>query len=229
MLQRITACIVLVAALPLAPVQARAATDQHSRTWNAFVDQLYDLHKRTIAEHQTREERRIGGYFRHPEYYEEVKYFDRASGQLLSMVQWERPPEGGWLEPLLSLFQDPPPLESRDRLHSIAVYVYDDQGRVLRDYSATFLPDYRGAPTQTLIFLHAYPGDLHAMRSYDASGNLTYESCEGSLNGSKVEIDLDEDQMALERDKADGIMHSAAYRSCFGSLSQEAGEYLEPH
>jgi len=229
MLQRLTVCIALAALLPVVPVQAQDGGDQHSRTWNAFVDRLYELHKKTLAAHETREERRTGGYFRYPDFYEEIKYYDRSSGRLLTMVQWERPPEGGWFDSLMSLFRDPPPLESRDRLHSVAVFVYDDQGRVLRDYSATYLPEYRGAPTQTLIFLHDYPGNLHAMRSFDASGNLNYESCEGSIGGSKVEIDLDADRIDVERDKPGGVMHSAPYRSCFGSLPLAAGEYLDPH
>ena len=181
-------------------------------SWNRFADDLYALHQRQIAGRAVRQEEKLGGYANLPDFYRQVKYFDADSGVLLSEIQWES--------------------EHPERIHSIAVFRHDEQGRVLRDYSATFLPEYRNAPVQTLVFLHQYPQGVHAFRSFDASNELLYERCEGSFEAKPVSISLDIDELEAAqgeryRDQR-GILTEPAYRHCFGGLPDTAAAALPP-
>jgi hypothetical protein len=180
--------------------------NQHIKTWNAFADNVYRLHKQLTAKGEITVKKSVGGYAGYPEFYQQEEYY--RDGQLISRVQWER--------------------DNPDRLHTIEVYVYDDQGRVTRDYIAAYLPTYHNAPTQTLISLHRYNGDLHAFRTFDASGYRIIERCNGKLKGKDVNILLDEDEIAEAIDDPKGIMQTNAYRECFGDLQEKAGKYLHP-
>jgi len=182
--------------------------EDHVRTWNRFADALFALHEKRIAGRAIKTVERIGGYAGMPEFYKEVEYIDAASGQLLSRIQWER--------------QEP------DTVHVIEVFFYDDQGRVTRDFTAAFLPRGRNAPSQTLIALHNYSGELHAFRTFDASGNRIYEQCEGTLSGKQVWLTLEEQEIMDAQRDARGIMTTPAYKTCFGALQQTAGAYLTP-
>jgi hypothetical protein len=204
-----------------------AATDAHSRKWNAFVDAVYAFHQQRLETHDIRTTTAVGGYPRHPDFYDDVSYYDAKTGRLLSKVLWQRD-NGGTLDWAKSHLGIQPPRD-RDHLHSIEVYIYDDKGRVIREYSATYLPNYRGAPTQTLVFLHRYNGDLHAFRSFDASGIPQYEKCTGTWMGKAVDIELDEDEIfELRTGGGTETSRSPAYRACFAGLPEQAGDYLTP-
>ena len=195
--------------------------DQVSR-WNHFVDHLYRVHLQRVAAREVRTESRIGGYHRHPDFYEEVRYIDARSGHLLSVILWER--EGrGLLDGLLQRFRPEDPQAARRRIHSITVYDYDAEGRVSRDYSGTYLPRHKNAPIQTLIAVHHYNGALHAFRSFDASGARVYEVCRGRYQGRRVSIELDEDDLAVAEDDPGSILNQPVYRACFGGLQATAG------
>ncbi len=188
----------------------RMREDQtHVRRWNAFAEALLALHQRQLEGRDVREESRIGGYADQPKFYREVRYLDAHMGHLLSVVQWER--------------------ENPRRLHSIEVYVRDDQGRVVRDYVAAFLPYYRNAPVQALINLHAWGAGLHAFRQFDAGGGRIDEFCEGEHAGRPVQIRLFEDDLYSNEAWVDEVMASPDYLACFASLPMEPGEYLQPH
>jgi hypothetical protein len=181
----------------------------HTERWNWFAGAVLALHEQRIAGREIETRRRIGGYARRPAFYEEVKYIDAASGQLLSVIQWER--------------------EQPDNLHWIEVYVRDEAGRVVRDYSAAFLPTSRSQPQQALINLHAYNGGLHAFRQFDATDNRIYEHCEGELNGEPVRIRLFELDIIRMRGEPGTVMASPEYQACFEGLPQDsAGPYLTP-
>lgn len=195
--------------------------------WNRFVDRLYAVHLRRLEKHEIRTESRIGGYHRFPEFFKETRYFDAASGRLLSKILWERG-EDGLLDRLLDLFQDEDPAEARRRIHSIAIYYYDRQGRVTVDYSGTYLPRHKNAPIQTLIAVHHYNNGLHAFRSFDASGARIYEVCRGEYRGERVAIELDEDDLAVAEDDPQGILSTPVYQACFEALQAGAGTYLNP-
>lgn len=202
--------------LPVAGLAAEpgAMTEDkgHVYRWNKFTDDLYALHQAQIADREVRTEEELGGYAGRPEFYREQRFFDADSGRLLSVIQWER--------------------EQPDTIHSIAVYRHDDQGRVRRDYSSTYLPDYRNAPTQTLVFLHHYPQGVHAFRSFDASNEVLLERCEGEIDGKPVFISLDIDEIEEARGERysnnSGVMTTAAYRHCFEGLPDTAEAALPP-
>lgn len=184
--------------------------DAQINRWHAFMDQVYALHEKQIAGRELRTEERLGGYRDNPEFYREVRYYDRANGQLLSTIQWEQ--------------QDP------KRVHAIWVQIYGDNDRVVRDYSGWYLPHTRNAPRGTWITFHAYNGELHGFRQFDASDNRIYDACEGSFQGKKVDIGLDDLDIARALREPEGILSTAAYRECFRGLpTQSAGVYLKPH
>jgi len=205
-------CLLLPATLWAAEPGAMTEDKDHVYQWNKFADDLYALHQRQIAERPIRKEESRGGYAGRPAFYRQVKFFAADSGLLLSVVQWET--------------------EQPDNIHSIAVFRHDEQGRVVRDYSTTFLPDYRNAPVQTLVFLHHYPQGVHAFRSFDASGEVLYERCEGSFDDQPVFISLDIDEIEEARGERyreqRGIMTEPAYLHCFTGLSETAGAMLPP-
>ncbi|MCG6886045.1 MAG: hypothetical protein LJE74_02405 [Proteobacteria bacterium] len=180
--------------------------NQHVKTWNAFADKIYQLHRQLTADGAITVKKSLGGYAGNPEFYQQEEYY--RAGRLVSRVQWER--------------------ENPEQLHTIEVYIYDGQGRVARDFVAAYLPTYHNAPTQTLISLHRYNGDLHAFRSFDASGYRIIERCNGKLNGKDVNILLDEDEIADAVNDPKGVMQTDVYRQCFGDLQEKAGKYLNP-
>ena len=180
--------------------------NQHVRSWNAFADNVYQLHQKLSQVDGVSTKTRIGGYAGMPEFYREERFY--IGERLISKVQWEKAQE--------------------NVLHSIEVFIHDDQGRVIRDYTAAYLPTYRNAPTQTLISLHRYHDQLHAFRTFDASGYRIIERCTGQLEGREVNILLDEDEIDAALGDPKSIMASAEYQACFGDLQVEAGKYLLP-
>ena len=180
--------------------------NQHIRNWNRFAEQVYALHQQLTQADNIRKEIRHGGYAQRPEFYREERFY--RGDRLISKVQWEK--------------------AKPDQLHAIEVFIYDEQGRVNRDYIAAYLPTYRNAPTQTLISLHRYQGELHAFRSFDASGYRVVERCTGRLHGKEVHLLLDEDEIYEAQGDPQSIMASETYQACFGDLPTEAGKYITP-
>lgn len=180
--------------------------NQHVRSWNAFADNVYQLHQKLSQVDGVSTKTRFGGYAGMPEFYREERFY--IGERLISKVQWEKAQE--------------------NVLHSIEVFIHDDQGRVIRDYTAAYLPTYRNAPTQTLISLHRYHDQLHAFRTFDASGYRIIERCTGRLEGREVNLLLDEDEIDAAMGDPASIMASAEYQACFGDLQAEAGKYLLP-
>lgn len=180
-------------------------------SWNKFADSLHKLHQFYEKTYSIRTTESSGGYADNTmgaggDFYREVKYFDAASGRLLSRIQWEK--------------------ENPDTIHVIEVFVYDKDGSLARDYLAAFLPGFRNAPIQTLINLHYQDHDLKAFRQFDASGDRTYEACEGRFFNENVDISLEDyDINSYEPPK---VMLSEAYKACFGSISASVGQYVDP-
>lgn len=199
----------LAGLLPMvAGAEAIKEDNRHVRTWNEFANNVYKLHQQQISKKATDKKTIIGGYSHLPKFYKEETYYDKKTGKLLGRLQWER--------------------ENPDTLHTIEVYVHDDQGRVLRDYSAAYLPYYHNAPSQTLISLHKYNEGLHAFRTFDASGDRILERCQGSYANKPVDFLLDEDDLYNAMSGGSNDMETAEYKKCFADLQQKAGVYLVP-
>jgi len=180
------------------------APNRHIITWDAFAKNVLALHRKLISEVPVIKKTKSGGYAHRPDFYIQNSYFNARTHKLISQVQWEKAHPG--------------------TLHTIEVYLYDGQGRVTRDFTAAYLPDYYSAPTQTLISLHNYNGDLHAFRTFDASGYRIDEGCRGKYLGRDVEIILDEDEI----DDGSPVMQSPEYKACFDGIQTKAGKYLIP-
>ncbi len=215
MLQKSTALIILSMLLTInAPVWAadgagRMQVDNdHVSSWNTFADQILALHKKQIEGRAIKETAVTGGYRDNPDYYRQVTYTDQKTGKVLSIVQWQT--------------DDP------EVVHSIEAFVYDAKGRVIRDYSASYLPGSRNAPVQTLINLHHYNGSLHAFRQFDASKDIIYEYCQGEFNGQQHELRLFEDDLAAVEYDSRQVLKSPLYKACFKGLRTYIGRGILP-
>lgn len=179
--------------------------------WTKFAQALEALHKKRITSLDYVTEEKVGGYGgirANPEFYREVRFNDRKSGRLLAIVQRE--------------------IQPPNSLHSIELYIYDGQGRILREYLATYLPHRREIPYQTLVTRYAYEGKLQAFRQFDASDDFLFEYCGGELDGKKVRIAWDDLDMPDNVNEITDDFTRKAYQVCFQSLPKTAGAYLDP-
>ena len=181
--------------------------NQHINKWNGFANNALKLHKELIKMRPHEVKKSVGGYAGNKDFYIQEQYLDKKTGQLISQVQWEK--------------------ENPDVLHSIEVFVHDDQGRVIRDYTAAYLPGYHNAPVQTLISFHQYSGKLHGFRSFDASGDRILERCQGEHKGEAFEFLLDEDDLYSAYLNGNPIEENV-YGLCVGNLKTKVGKYIQP-
>jgi len=208
--------VTMMTGMAVAPVQATAdekvetilTNMTHVQRWNRFADKVLELHKSVISKHKIRTTEKLGGYYRQPDFYKDVHYYDADTGRLLSRVLWET--------------------KHPNVVHYMEVYRYDKKGRIDLDFDVGFLTDGRNAPVQTLINFHHYSGDLHAFRQFDASNNRIFEHCDGKYNGKDVNVDLSEMDLIDLEEKPDGFLSSKLYKECFGDLPKTAGKYLTP-
>ena len=177
----------------------------HIRTWNQFADRLLQLHRLQIANTAVETTQSLGGYAGMKDFYKEVVYIDKKSGKVLSTVQWVT--------------------EHPDVMHTISVNIYDDKGRLIRDYLAAYLPIHRNAPIQTLINIHHYNGGLHAFRQFDASGNKIYEKCSGRFANKKVDLSLWEDDFYR---KNNPVFDTKIYHACFDKIPEQSDRFSNP-
>lgn len=205
----ITLLLALTAGLwPVAATTQTLSVDKvQVRLWNRFADALLVLHQRQIAGRQIRTTESVGGYATNLNFYREIRYFDARDERLLSEIQWE---------------SDKP-----DRVHAIAVYVYDDAGRLSHDYLARYLPEHRNAPVQTLINVHHRDDELWAFRQFDASNARIYEQCSGRFFGEPFMASIEEHEMPLNTGVMPPGVSEALYQSCFGSLPTSAEPLIE--
>jgi len=181
--------------------------NQHIRNWTAFAKNALALHKTLIQKGEHDVKKTVGGYAGNKDYYIEEQHISKKTGQLTSLVQWEK--------------------ANPDVLHSIEVFIQDDTGRVIRDFLAAYLPGYHNAPVQTLISFHQYSGKLHGFRSFDASGDLILERCEGEHKGEAFEFILDEDDLYMASMNGNSI-EEKVYALCVGELPTTLGKYVKP-
>ncbi len=170
-----------------------------------FHRAVYALHEQQLAQRPIRTEEEKGDYegsaaarYR----YVDTRYFDAASGQLLSRVRRDA--------------------AMPELAHIVEVNVYEN-GRLVRDFGSVTLPWAPLQPVRTMINLHHYKGGLHSFRQYDFFGQVAYESCEGQLDGKPVRISLDGSDINA------ASTASASYKACFDGASKDWARYLAPH
>lgn len=185
--------------------QSVGVNQDQVRISNTFVDKLHQLHRQQLAGKQIRQVETFGGYKDLPRFYREVSYYDAASGRMLSRIQWER--------------------ERPEQIHAIEVFVYDDNGRVIRDYSAWFLPHYRNAPRETNINFYSYENGTRSWRQFDVFGNRVYEKCHA---GEEVLVELWGDGITVAEEDPKSVVHAPAYRRCFAQLATTPGKFIDP-
>ena len=179
----------------------------HVKTWNKFADDLVKLKDKVLKGKQLKLETKIGGYSTDPNFYKETKYIDKKTGKLLVLEQLEK--------------------KKPHHLHVLEIYIRDKKGRVLRDYSVTFLPHARNAPVQTLINFHGYGGKMHGFRQFDVTGDLIYEQCKGFYKGKEVTIHLFEDDLVNGGADADKVMKSVPYKLCFAKVLYQESTLID--
>lgn len=171
-----------------------------------FHRAVYALHEQQVAAHKTRTEETAGDYkgLAAAGYsYRLTSYFDAKTGKLLSRVQRD--------------------LHRPQDIHIVEVNVYDDKGRVIRDFLTYAFPWNPDHPASAYINLHHYNGALHSWRQFELYGEVNYEFCEGELNGKPVRIALYWDQID------EGITSTSEYRACFEGMRNDWKTYLTPH
>ena len=180
----------------------------HVNNWNTFAERLEILHRHYMATRDIRTRETQGGYMGLPEFYREVSYYDTDSGKLLSRVQWQN--------------------DKPEQMHSIEVFIYDQNGKLQRDYLAAFLPKFRNAPIQTLINLHYQNDELKSFRQFDASGTRIYEQCSGRYFGEPLMLSLEEEDLFGVTKSAIKMLESDEYFTCFEHTQAKLGEYVNP-
>ena len=206
--------LIAAAALSFSVFAAWAANPQSKQlevdedqvtSWNRFAAKVYDLHKQRLTGREVRKSEttgEYGGMMAKGYFYKETSYHDARNGLLLSRVRVDR--------------------DKPEVLHIVEAFLYNDQGQMIRDYAAIYLPWSQNAPLRTMINVHRHKPDLHAYRQFDASGNRIYEQCRGKAAGSKVDISLEQQEINARSTASD------AYRNCFGGVQETAGIYLSP-
>ena len=183
----------------LAPAIFAAPTPQE------FHRAVYALHLKQTTGQAIRTEEESGAYegvagrgYR----YRVTRYYDVASGRLLSRLQRDA--------------------ERDDAIHIAEVNVYDDAGRLVRDYLSSAPPWRPASPTHAYVNLHHYNGRLHSFRQFELDGRVNYEACQGEYNGKRVRIAHDAD------DRTQAIVSSPAYRACFDGLRDDWSAWVSP-
>jgi len=178
--------------------------------WNQFADSLYVLHQSIITTHSIRTEEEVGGYggVTAGDFYKEVRYFDTKTNRLLSKIQWE--------------------LERPDVIHNIEIFIYNDQGQLVRDYYAGYLPHFRNAPLHTMINFYGDEDELTSFRQFNASGVRIYEQCSGKHFAEEVDISLENDEWLAPTDESLKLIASESYIACFGDTPKAVGKYIDP-
>lgn len=192
-------------------VSCQVYAQDRAQRWQQFSKSLAAMHEQRTRETKCATSETVGGYggtIADPAFYTEVRYVEKATGRLLAQVKTEN---------------KPPHLP-----HVMQLYVYDDKGRLKREYTAAYLPDRSETPVQTLIDIYAYADGLQAYRQFNASDELIYEQCLGEFEGKPVRIaweDLDiPDKIESHGDEA----FRKSYQACFQTLDMTAGPYLDP-
>lgn len=187
-----------------------AGLEKRHQLWNKFADKLLTVHRKRLRNTDYYTMENIGGYgglTNDPEYYREVKYFDRESRKLLSIIKWK--------------------LKFSFDFHMIDLFIYDDENRIKREYTATYLPSRQTSPSEALITLHYYRNNLHSIREFDASNVLLYEQCNDTTQANKVIFSFDYVDIPESYSELD-IGKQAAYRACFDHAAITAEPYLDP-
>jgi len=197
----------LMANNAIAEEQNLKEDNQHIRKWTSFANNALALHKKIINNHPHTIKKSVGGYAGNKNYYIQEEHYSKKTGKLLSLVQWEK--------------------ANPDVMHSVEVYVHDEDGRIIRDYTAAYLPGYRNAPVQTLVSFHQYSGQLHGFRSFDATGDRILERCQGEYKGKPFEFLMDEDDLYAASLNGNPI-EDDVYAKCVGSLPMTLGKYKDP-
>lgn len=171
-----------------------------------FHQALYELHLQTIKGKQLRLVETEGQYqgsaagkYR----FKDTRYFDASNDRLLSHVIRDG--------------------ENPVAIHIVEVNIYDDTGRIVRDFGSITLPNQPTRPIRTFINFHLYNKELHSFRQFDVDGEITYESCKGKLENRTVNISLD------GLDIKPATTSFVEYKTCFDGIKTDWANYAVPH
>jgi len=191
----------------LAPI---AEDTKQVKQWNQFADSLYAVHQYLIKNRSIRTEEEVGGYggVTAGDFYNEIRYYDKSKNLLLSKIQWE--------------------LARPNVIHNIEIFIHDNDGNLLRDYYAGYLPHHRNAPLHTMINFYGDAEGLMSFRQFDASGERIYEQCSGKHFSEAIDISLENDEWLAPNAESLKLIASEPYVACFGDTPKEVGKYINP-
>ena len=166
---------------------------------------VYALHEKQVAASTVRTTEETGSYngmAAQGYTYRITRYFDTGTGRLLSKVQRDA--------------------DLPEAIHITEVNIYDDQGRIVRDYLSIAPPWKPAHPSHAYLNWHHYSNALHSFRQFELDGQVNYEFCEGELSGKPVKISLPWNDMSRE------TTSTPEYQACFGGMSRDWKRYLTP-
>jgi len=174
-------------------------------SWSDFHRAVYALHKQETAKYKLRIEEEEGEYlgasgkgYR----YLDTRYYDQASGRLISRVRRDE--------------------AKPELIHIVEVNLYENE-KLVRDFGSITLPWAPLSSVNTMINLHQYNGELHSFRQHNLDGEVEYEFCEGKLNGAPVRISLD------KTDINQANTSTVEYKACFNGMRKDWAQYKMPH
>lgn len=171
-----------------------------------FKQALFELHQQQVKDKQLRLEETEGQYngkAAERYHYRDTKYYEVGSTRLLSHIRSDA--------------------DSPETLHIIEIYVYDNTGRVVRDFASVSLPTSPAYPARTLLNFHRYNGELHSFRQFNEFGDVTYEDCAGLLKNRRLKLALD------AADIKPAVTATLEYKACFDGMETEWGAYAIPY
>lgn len=194
--------LVVLLAAALSPNMSRAESIDPVK----FKKALYELHQHHVNDKQLRLEETEGQYngkaaerYR----YRDTKYYVVGSPLLLSHIRSDA--------------------DRPDILHIIEVNVYDNAGRVVRDFGSVTLPTSPAYPARTLLNFHRYNGELHSFRQFNEFGDVTYEVCKGLLGKQRLDLSFDETEIKP------ASAATPEYKACFEGMETSWESYAIPH
>jgi tetratricopeptide (TPR) repeat protein len=205
--------LILAASSALAAKNDKSVKENNQQVtvWNRFANDLMKVSEHYLEKyqiHSTTRRGEYGGEVWRGEGYVETSHIDKKTGQLLSRIRQQN--------------------KVPNHLHSIEIFIYDKSGRLVRDYTAAYIPGFRNAPIQTLINFHKHNDGLHSYRQFDASNRRIYEQCQGKYFNEPVDISLEDYEIPNHAGEIKDFLARENYRACFDGLPVSAGNYLNP-
>lgn len=189
--------ILSLTALAQNALAAPSGSEFHAAVYKLHLQETAKRPVKTVVETGQYEGAAAGSYG-----YVETRYMDAENGRLISRVRHDA--------------------KIPSSIHIAEVNLYDERGRLIRDYGSVALPWSSTTPVRTFINLHHYDNELHSFRQYDVDGIVGYESCAGKFNGKRERLSVDGSDINAE------LTATPLYKACFSRMTLKFSDFADP-